>query len=69
MPVLAHPDKETHVRYMMTYDLMETARNTNEWLGATARAMASYPAFAMSMNPVLPMMAAWGEVTNAPSAV
>ena len=64
MPVLAHPDKETHVRYMMTYDLMETARNTNEWLGATARAMASYPAFAMSMNPVLPLMAAWGEVTE-----
>lgn len=64
MPVLARPDKETHVRYMMTYDLMETARNTNEWLGATARAMASYPAFALSMNPMLPMMAAWGEVTE-----
>ena len=52
------------MRYMYTYDLMETARNTNEWLGATARAMASYPAFAMSMNPMLPMMAAWGEVTE-----
>jgi poly(3-hydroxybutyrate) depolymerase len=49
---------------MFTYDMMETARNTNEWLGATARAMASYPAFAMSMNPVLPLMAAWGEVTE-----
>ena len=52
------------MRYMFTYDMMETARNTNEWLGATARAMASYPAFAMSMNPVLPLMAAWGEVTE-----
>lgn len=52
------------MRYMFTYDMMETARNTNEWLGATARAMASYPAFALSMNPVLPMMAAWGEVTE-----
>jgi poly(3-hydroxybutyrate) depolymerase len=52
------------VHYMYTYDAMETARNTNEWLGATARAMASYPAFAMSMNPMLPMMAAWGEVTE-----
>ncbi|AWB47734.1 polyhydroxyalkanoate depolymerase [Gemmobacter aquarius] len=52
------------MRYMFTYDLMETARNTNEWLGATARAMASYPAFAMSMNPALPLMAAWGEVTE-----
>ena len=52
------------MHYMYTYDAMETARNTNEWLGATARAMASYPAFAMSMNPMLPMMAAWGEVTE-----
>ncbi len=52
------------LRYMYTYDLMETTRNTNEWLGATARAMASYPAFAMSMNPALPLMAAWGEVTE-----
>ncbi len=52
------------MKYMFTYDLMESARNTNEWLGATARAMASYPAFAMSMNPMLPLMAAWGEVTE-----
>jgi len=49
---------------MLTYDLMESARNTNEWLGASARAFASYPAFAMSMNPVLPLLAAWGEVTE-----
>ena len=28
---------------MATYDLMESIRNTNEWLGASARAMASYP--------------------------
>lgn len=52
------------MKYMTTYDMMETARNTNAWLGATARAMASYPAFAMSMNPMLPLMAAWGEVTE-----
>ncbi len=52
------------MKYMFTYDLMESARNTNEWLGAPARAFASYPAFAMSMNPVLPLMAAWGEVTE-----
>jgi poly(3-hydroxybutyrate) depolymerase len=49
---------------MFTYDLMESARNTHEWLGATARAMASYPAFALSLNPALPLMAAWGEVTE-----
>ena len=52
------------MKYMFTYDLMESARNTNAWMGATARAMASYPAFALSMNPVLPLMAAWGEVTE-----
>lgn len=52
------------MKYMFTYDLMESARNTNEWLGASARAFASYPAFAMSLNPMLPLMAAWGEVTE-----
>ncbi len=52
------------MKYMMTYDLMESARNTQAWMGATARAMASYPAFALSMNPMLPLAAAWGEVTE-----
>ncbi len=52
------------MKYMTTYDMMETARNTNAWMGATARAMASYPIFALSMNPMLPLMAAWGEVTE-----
>jgi poly(3-hydroxybutyrate) depolymerase len=52
------------VKYMATYDLMESIRNTNEWMGATARAMASYPAFAMTMNPMLQLTAAWGEVTE-----
>lgn len=52
------------MKYMFTYDLMESARNTYEWMGASARAFASYPAFALSMNPVLPLMAAWGDVTE-----
>ncbi len=52
------------MKYMATYDFMESIRNTNEWMGATARAMSSYPVFALSMNPMLPMMAAWGEVTE-----
>jgi poly(3-hydroxybutyrate) depolymerase len=52
------------MKYMLSYDLMETARNTNAWMGATARAMASYPAFALSMNPWLKLTAAWGEVTE-----
>jgi poly(3-hydroxybutyrate) depolymerase len=52
------------MRYMMTYDLMETARNTNQWLGATASAFASYPIFSALPNPALSWMAAWGEVTE-----
>ena len=52
------------MKYMATYDLMESIRNTNEWMGATTRAMASYPAFALSMNPMLTIAAAWGEVTE-----
>src|SRR6056300_899450 len=52
------------MRYMATYDLMETMRNTNQWLGASARAVASYPVFSMVPNPALKWMAAWGEVTE-----
>ncbi len=52
------------MKYMATYDLMESARNTNAWWGATARAMASYPAFALSINPMVAMTAAWGQVTE-----
>ena len=52
------------MKYMATYDLMESIRNTNEWMGATTRAMTSYPAFALSMNPMLTIAAAWGEVTE-----
>ena len=52
------------MKYMMTYDMMETMRNTNEWLGATARAMASYPAVGLVPSPMFKVMAAWGEVTE-----
>jgi poly(3-hydroxybutyrate) depolymerase len=52
------------MRYMLTYDWMETLRNTNQWLGATALSVASYPAFALTPNPALQWMAAWGEVTE-----
>jgi len=52
------------MRFMATYDLMESIRNTNQWLGATANSMASYPAFALVPNPMLHWMAAWGEVTE-----
>ncbi|MFD1342857.1 polyhydroxyalkanoate depolymerase [Litorisediminicola beolgyonensis] len=52
------------MRYMAIYDMMETVRNTQQWLGATARTMASYPAFAMLPVPAIQWMAAWGEVTE-----
>ncbi len=52
------------MRYMATYDMMETVRNTNQWLGASAAAMASYPVFSLVPNPALEWMRAWGEVTE-----
>lgn len=52
------------MRYMLTYDLMETIRNTNQWAGASAQAMASYPVWGMVPHPMFKMMAAWGEVTE-----
>jgi poly(3-hydroxybutyrate) depolymerase len=52
------------MRYMAGYDMMETMRNTNQWMGATAQAIASYPMFALLPNPAMNWMAAWGEVTE-----
>ncbi|MEM9869992.1 MAG: polyhydroxyalkanoate depolymerase [Pseudomonadota bacterium] len=52
------------MRYMVSYDLMETMRNTNQWLGATAAAVGAYPAMAMVPNPAMEWMRAWGEVTE-----
>jgi poly(3-hydroxybutyrate) depolymerase len=50
------------MRFMATYDLMETIRNTNQWLGASAQALGSYPAVGLFPNPAFQYMAAWGEV-------
>ncbi|WP_341365496.1 polyhydroxyalkanoate depolymerase [Yoonia sp. BS5-3] len=52
------------MKYMMTYDLMESARNTNQWLGATARAFAAYPMMSWGANPAMDWLKAWGEVTE-----
>ncbi|WP_372802504.1 polyhydroxyalkanoate depolymerase [Paracoccus seriniphilus] len=49
---------------IISYDAMETIRNTNEWLGATARAIGSYPAFALIPHPAFKLMSAWGRVTE-----
>ena len=52
------------MKYMMTYDLMESMRNTNQWLGATANAFASYPMMSWGANPAMDWLKAWGEVTE-----
>ena len=52
------------MRHMASYDLMEAMRNTNQWMGATAQAFASYPAFSAVPNPWLQWAAAWGQVTE-----
>jgi poly(3-hydroxybutyrate) depolymerase len=49
---------------MLTYDLMEGARNTSQWLGATARAWGAYPMMAATGNPWVEWAKAWGEVTE-----
>ena len=52
------------MKYMANYDLMETMRVTNQWLGATAEAIGAHPAVALSPNPFFKMLGAWGEVTE-----
>lgn len=49
---------------MATYDWMESVRNTNEWLGASARAMASYPIWGLVPHPMFKVMSAWGRITE-----
>lgn len=49
---------------IVSYDAMETIRNTNQWLGASARAFGEYPAFALMPNPMFALMSAWGRVTE-----
>ena len=52
------------MRYLLTYDLMESMRVTNQWLGSTARAACSFPQLGLVANPFFQMAAAWGEVTE-----
>ncbi|MGR3502938.1 polyhydroxyalkanoate depolymerase [Pseudaestuariivita sp.] len=52
------------MRFMIPYDVMETVRNTNQWLGASAKTLGAYPMFAPFPNPALSWLAAWGEVTE-----
>lgn len=52
------------MRYMLTYDLMESMRVTNQWIGASAQAMSSYPMWGMVPHPAFKLMEAWGEVAE-----
>ena len=52
------------MKNMFSYDLMESTRNTNEWLGASARAMASYPVWGLVPHPLFKVMSAWGRITE-----
>jgi poly(3-hydroxybutyrate) depolymerase len=52
------------IKGIVSYDAMETIRNTNEWMGASARAIASYPVFALNPHPIFKLMSAWGRVTE-----
>ncbi|SEN46345.1 polyhydroxyalkanoate depolymerase [Palleronia pelagia] len=52
------------MRYMLTYDMMETARVSYQWMGATARAIGSYPATGLFPNPMFQLLSAWGDVTE-----
>jgi hypothetical protein len=52
------------MRYLLTYDFMESLRVTNQWMGSSARAMCSYPQLGLFANPMIQMTAAWGEVTE-----
>ena len=49
---------------MASYDLMETMRNTNQFMGAAVKAWASYPMLSAVPNPAIDWLAAWGEVTE-----
>ena len=49
---------------MGRYDALETLRNTNEWLGASAKAFGGYPALALSPFPAIRLIEAWGKVVE-----
>ena len=52
------------MKYMATYDMMEAMRLTNQWLGSTAQAWGAHPSMALSPNPMVKLLGAWGTVTE-----
>lgn len=51
-----------YLKGMTRYDALESLRNTNEWLGASAKAFGEYPALALSPFPIVRLLGAWGRV-------
>jgi len=47
-----------------TYDMFESYRQGGEWMGATAKAFWSSPAFGLSLSPIPAAFSAWGQVTE-----
>ncbi|PRY94672.1 poly(3-hydroxybutyrate) depolymerase [Hasllibacter halocynthiae] len=52
------------MRYMMSYDLMESSRIMGQWMGSTAKALFGAPSLGLVPNPVIATLAAWGEVAE-----
>ena len=52
------------MRFMATYDLMESARVANQWWGATAQAFGNSPVFGLMPHPFAQIISAWGEITE-----
>lgn len=53
------------MQYLPTvYDGYESARQINQWLGATAKAFWGNPAFSLATNPLPSTFAAWGKVAE-----
>lgn len=48
----------------MTYDMFESMKQGNQWLGATAKAFWGNPIFGLANSPIPNTLAAWGEVTE-----
>ena len=52
------------MKLMIPYDAMESMRVTGQLMGAAARALGAYPAFALMPGPGLSTLTAWGEVAE-----
>jgi poly(3-hydroxybutyrate) depolymerase len=60
----ARLDKDKNMNLMTSYNMMEAARNTHQWMGATARVIGSNPFLAALPNPGLDFLRGWGEVVE-----